>query len=143
MAAALMRQRIEKMGLAEQVQVLSAGVFADNGHTASRFATQVLGERGVDLAEHRSQSVTMDLLKQADLVLVMEESHRKSIFYLAPQLLSKVFLLSEMAAMHDDIDDPFGGTIYEYRETADQLVELIDRGLPRIFKRLGITLPLA
>jgi protein-tyrosine-phosphatase len=138
MAAGLLHHRIAELGLADQVQVVSAGVYADGGHNASRFASLVLSERGITLAEHRSQSVTMDLLRQADLVLVMEESHRKSIFYLAPQLLSKVFLLSEMAGEHDDIDDPFGGTIYEYRETVGLLTHYIEQGLPRILKRLGI-----
>lgn len=141
MAAGLMRKRIAELRLEDQVRVVSAGVFAEGGHNASRFASTVLGERGIDLSQHRSQSVTVDLLRQADIVLVMEESHRKSLFYLAPQALARVFLLSEMAAEHDDIEDPFGGTIFEYRETADRLTQLIDRGIPRILKRLGVEPP--
>jgi hypothetical protein len=68
----------------------------------------------------------------------MEEAHRRSIFYLAPEVLGKVYLLSEMAGGYDDIADPFGGPVQEYVRTADQLAALIDKGLPKILKRIGV-----
>lgn len=139
MASAILRSRLAARGLAEQVQVLSAGTFAEEGYNASRFAASVLGQRGMDLAGHRSQPLTVPLLKQADLVLVMEEAHRKSVFYQSPQFLAKTFLLSEMAGQHGDVEDPYGGTLEEYVETADELEALIDAGLPRILKRLGLS----
>ncbi len=94
--------------------------------------------RGIDLAEHRSQPLTYALLKEADIILVMEEAHRRSIFYMAPEVLAKVYLLTEMAGGHDDVADPFGGTLDEYAATADELAALIDKGLPKILKRIGI-----
>jgi protein-tyrosine-phosphatase len=138
MAAGLMRDRIAKAGLGPEVRVLSAGVWAEPGGRASTNASAVLRLRGVDLAEHRSQSVTHALLKEADIILVMEEAHRRSIFYMAPEALPRVFLLSEMAGGHNDIEDPFGGTIEEYGATADELAALIDKGLPKILKRIGV-----
>lgn len=138
MAAAIMQRRIHERGLADKVQVLSAGIYAEAGFSASRHATTVLGQRGLDLTGHRSQGLTMDLLKTADIVLVMEEAHRKSIFYRAPEHLAKVFLLTEMAGQHDDVADPYGGAVEEYLETADQLDQLIEAGLPRILKRLKL-----
>jgi protein-tyrosine-phosphatase len=138
MAAGLMRDRIEKAGLASQVQVLSAGMWAEPGSRASTNATVVLRSRGIDLAPHRSQPVTPALLKEATIILVMEEAHRRSIFYTAPEVLSKVYLLSEMAGGHDDIADPYGGTLEGYLHTADELTGLIDKGLPKILKRIGI-----
>ncbi len=68
----------------------------------------------------------------------MEEAHRRSIFYMAPAVLSKVFLLSEMAGGHDEVGDPFGGTMEAYGRTADELAGLIDKGLPKILKQIGI-----
>jgi protein-tyrosine phosphatase len=138
MAAALMRSRIAEKDLAADVQVLSAGVWADDGSRASTGATVVLRNRGLDLAEHRSQTLTYPLLKQADIILVMEEAHRRSIFYMAPEVLSKVYLLSEMAGGHADVADPYGGSVEEYTETADELAALLDKGLPKILKRLGV-----
>jgi protein-tyrosine-phosphatase len=138
MASAILRNRIAARGLSDDVQVLSAGTFAEEGYQASRFAASVLGQRGIDLAGHRSQPLTVRLLKEADIVLVMEEAHRKSVFYQSPQFLAKTFLLSEMAGQHGEVDDPYGGTFEEYVETADELEALIDAGMPRILKRLGL-----
>ncbi|MGQ9490601.1 MAG: low molecular weight protein arginine phosphatase [Anaerolineae bacterium] len=138
MAAAIMRRRIAEKGLADQVQVLSAGVWAEEGLEASRNAVKVLGGRNVDLSDHLSRRVTPALLDQANIVLVMEEAHRRSLFYLAPQHLGKVFLLSEMAGEYEDVADPYGGPIEEYERTADLLEKLIDAGLPKILRRLSI-----
>lgn len=138
MAAAIMRRRIAELGLADQVQVLSAGVWAEEGLEASRNAVKVLGQRECDLTGHRSRQVTPALLDQASIVLVMEEAHRRSLFYLAPQHLGKVFLLAEMAGEHEEVADPYGGPIEEYEQTADLLEKLIDAGLPRILKRLSV-----
>ena len=141
MAAAILRSRIAALGLSGELQVLSAGVHAEVGWQASRFAVTVLNERGIALAGHESQPLTVELLNQADLVLVMEEAHRQSIFYLAPQHLAKVFLLSEMAGRHSDVRDPYGGTHGEYVETVELLEKYIDKGLPAILKRLGLAAP--
>lgn len=139
MAAALMRDRIMWAGLEDQVQVLSAGVWAEKGSRASTNATAVLRLRGIDMAEHRSQPLSYQLLRQADIILVMEEAHRRSIFYMAPELLSKVYLVTEMAGGHDDVADPYGGSIEEYAVTADELTGMIEKGLPKILKRIGVT----
>jgi protein-tyrosine-phosphatase len=138
MAAGLMRDRIGKAGLDSEVQVLSAGVWAEAGSRASANATAVLRLRGIDIAEHRSQPLTHALLKQADILLVMEEAHRRSIFYMAPEMLSKVYLLTEMAGRHDDVADPVGGPMEGYAATAGELAKLIDKGLPKILKAIGV-----
>jgi protein-tyrosine-phosphatase len=138
MAAGLMRDYLKAAGLESEVQVLSAGVWAEPGSRASLNATAVLRGRGIDLAPHRSQPLTPALLKEANIILVMEEAHRRSIFYLAPEVLARVFLLTEMVGGHDDVSDPFGGTAQEYARTADQLAALIEKGLPKILKRIGV-----
>jgi len=138
MAAAILRDRIAQRGLDSQVQVISAGVWAEDGSHASAHGVAVLRLRGIDLAAHRSQPLTPALLRQANIVLVMEEAHRRSIFHMAPEHLTRVFLLSEMAGGHADVEDPYGGTIEAYAATADELTALIDKGLPKILKRIGL-----
>ena len=138
MAAGILRERIQRLGLDDQAQVVSAGVWADAGSRASSNATATLRLRGIDLAAHRSQPLTAALLRQANIALVMEEAHRRSIFNLAPDQLSKVYLLTEMAGGHDDVEDPFGGSMEDYATTADELTALIDKGLPKILKRIGV-----
>jgi len=138
MAAALLRQRLDRDGLSQEVSVVSAGVWAQEGHPASDNAVKCLAERGINLGGHRSQPVTLALLEEADVVLVMEEAHRRSIFYLAPQHLAKVYLLSEMSGLYDDVGDPYGGEVAEYERTIGRLERLIDAGMPRLRQRLGL-----
>ena len=133
-----MRQRIAALGLASQVRVISAGTWAEEGHAASAHAVTTLAGRGIDLAGHQSQPMTAALLAEADIVLVMEEAHRRSLFHLAPQHLRKVYLLTEMCGQHEDVEDPYGGPPVEYARTADLLEQWIDAGLPRVLKQLNI-----
>ena len=114
MAAAIMRRRIADLSLENEIEVLSAGVWAEDGHGASPNAIVTLAGRGMDLTGHRSQLLTPALLGEADIVLVMEEAHRRSLFYLAPQHFGPYFLLTEMSGGHADIADPYGGSAEGY-----------------------------
>ena len=138
MAAAIMRRRIAELGLENEIEVFSAGVWADEGRAASANAIATLATRGMDLTEHRSRLLAPALLREADLVLVMEEAHRRSLFHLAPQHLGKVYLLTEMSGRHADVADPYGGTAEGYVRTADELESLIGAGMPMILRRLGV-----
>jgi protein-tyrosine-phosphatase len=138
MAMALLRQRLSQNGLEERVSVSSAGVYALEDYPASRPGVEVMAERGIDVSDHRGHTVTEQDMMDADLVLVMEEEHRRSLFYRYPQLLGKVFLLSEMAGQHHDIADPYRRPKVEYERCADELDGLLDLGWENILARLGI-----
>jgi protein-tyrosine-phosphatase len=137
MAAAILRARLAEAGLAHRVNVESAGVWARNGQPAAEDAVTVLAGRSIPLTGHRSRTLTAKMLESADVILAMEEAHRRSIFYLAPGQLRKVLLLSELVGDHGDVDDPYGGPIEGYVNTAAHLESLIDAGLPRLLKQLG------
>ncbi len=138
MAAGMLHQRLTAVGLDSQVQVRSAGVFSATGRSASEEAVQVMAERGVDISHHRSHELGVADIAQADLILVMEEAHRRSIFNLAPQYLHKVFLLSEMAGKYHDVEDPYGQPLAEYRRCANELDSLLDAAFPNILRRLRL-----
>jgi protein-tyrosine-phosphatase len=138
MAAGLMRKRLAAAGLDDQVDVRSAGIFAVMGRPASEGAVQVMAERGVDISQHRACELDVTDVAQADIVLVMEEGHRRSIFNLTPQHLRKVFLLSEVAGRHHDIEDPYGAPLSEYRRCADDLESLLDAGFDNILYRIRL-----
>ena len=138
MAEAILRHQLEKLGLSAKVTVRSAGVWAKQGNEASENGVRVLARRGITLTGHRSQPASRDLLEQADIILVMEESHRRTLFHEAPQHLGKIFLLTEMARGHDDVDDPYGGPIKAYENTVTLLEDLITTGLPRILAKIGV-----
>lgn len=139
MAAALLRQRLADLDLANQVRVESAGVWARPGLPAAGIARSLLLERHVALEEHLSRPVTEAMLAAADLVIVMEEAHRRSLFHLSPRHLRKVFLLTELSGSYGDVEDPAAGTREEHVQTMALIEKLLDAGMPQILKELRLT----
>ncbi len=139
MAEGIFRKMLEERGLADVVEVDSAGTWALEGRPPTPLAVKAVADMGVDISGHRARTVTVDDLRDADLVLVMEEAHRQSLFYLAPEHLHKVYLLSEMVGRHEGIADPYGTDDLEnYVLTAEKIRGYLERGWPEIAKRLGI-----
>jgi len=136
MAAGLLRRLLAEDGLDGEVTVSSAGIWGLDGERASEYAVQVMAERGVDISRHWARTLRQQDIEQADLILTMEEDQRRSIFYIQPAALRKVFLLSEMAGEHGDIEDPYGLSIEAYRRCADELERLISQGYDEILRRL-------
>jgi protein-tyrosine-phosphatase len=132
MAEVIARKIAIERGLSE-VEVGSAGTSAWEGSPASDGALLVAMERGMDLSEHRSQSLTRDLVRSTDLILAMGPHHLERIEALGGE--GKAFLISDFAsrgASHRAISDPVGAELDVYRATANELEEEIQRVLDRI-----------
>ncbi|MER2598426.1 MAG: low molecular weight protein arginine phosphatase [Caldilineales bacterium] len=138
MAMGLLRQRIAADGLEEEIIVHSAGVYGLDGQPASQPGVELLAERAVDISEHRAHTISAADMEAADLVLVMEESHRRTLFHTYPHLLYKVFLFSEMAGDYHDIRDPYRQPREAYEACVADLGNLLERGYPAILRRLRI-----
>ena len=134
MAEALFREHLAKKGLADDWRVESAGVWAMDGASATALARDVMSERGLDISLHKSQGVHADLLREFDLVLVMEDRHQKSLERNYPEEADKVFLLTAMVHGEGNVDDPVWGTKETYRSTVEELVNLLVQGFERIME---------
>ncbi len=139
MAKALIRREIENRNLAEQVHVDSAGTYAVVGHPASEGSVNAMAQRGLDINDHRARQLTADLVENADLIVVMEEKHRRSIFVTWPRAIAKTLLLSELSGDHAEIADPYGREQWEYDETAVIIEGYVQRGMTTLLERLGIS----
>ncbi len=132
MAEAIARKALEKRGWSH-VRVDSAGVAAGWDAPASEYAIAVCAEHGIDLEGHRSQPLTAELVRWADLLLVMSASHLDAVRELDGDAENRTALLTEFAdGATDAIEDPFGGTIEPYRRTFGQIERLVDRALERL-----------
>lgn len=118
----------------KHVQVRSAGVAAHAGSGASAEAVVVAGRYGIDLAGHRSQPLTADLLAWADLVLGMSPSHLSGVERLGGG--GKGATLGDFAAggdgMGGSVRDPYGGPEAVYEETYHELRRLVSAALDRL-----------
>ncbi len=130
-AEAVLRDRLHQAGLTDWT-VSSAGTWAIVARQASRFSTELMAEKGLDISNHAAAMVDEDRLKTADLVLCMESGHAEALKVEFPQFAHKIFLLSEMVGYHYSISDPYGGPIAAYRNMVQEVTRLIEGGLPRI-----------
>lgn len=133
MAAGLLKDLLQRRGR-NDIEVASAGTAAMAGDPAAAHAVTVLGERGIDLQDHRARRLTSYELDTVDLVLTMTEGHKRTVLDIAPEAAGRVFTVKEAAALargeqpRDDLDvaDPVGGPLELYRDTADELAALLE-----------------
>lgn len=132
MAAGLLRHRLAEEGLDTRYRVNSAGVWAVNDQPATDKAIAVMAERGIDITEHIAHTINANDMTEAELILVMTRDHEQVLRNTWPQYGWKVHLLSRMVGKAKDIQDPYGGSVQEYRACANILADYIDRGFQRI-----------
>lgn len=140
MAEGLLRERLRRHQLSDKVIVASRGTFALDGRPASHFSVAVLADHGIDLTDHVAATITPDEVRTSDLILVMTEEHRRSVFHLAPQYLYKVLLLSELSGEHFDVADPYTQPREMYERTYETIQWCIDNGWETLVRRLNLDL---
>ena len=132
MAEALLNAKIRRAGDDGKLVARSAGTWALEYQPASGHTITVMAGRGIDLSPHRGRTVTRQDLAAADVVIVMTNSHRDALSAEFPESRTKLHLMSELKDRTFDIDDPYGGTLAEYQQTAQELQDLIETGYEKI-----------
>ena len=132
MAQGLLNAKIRRAGDEGKLIARSAGTWAMENQPASGHAITVMAERGVDISEHRGRTVTREELAAADAVIVMTQSHRDALSAEFPESRPKLHLMSELKSRKFDIEDPYGGVLAAYQQTAQELQDLIETGYQTI-----------
>jgi protein-tyrosine phosphatase len=130
----LFRQRLFAVDIdgSSDVLVESAGLGALVGSGMDTTALSVLAEHGVDGRSHLARQLNGDMLRAAELVLVMEKGHVAAITKAAPQASGKTFLLGKW--QHDvSIPDPYR----QHRIAFEHVYDLIDDAVTSWVERLN------
>ena len=128
MAEALLKEALAARGI-DSVTVASAGTGAWEGAPVSEGGYLV----GLELSNHRARLLTRELVREADLVLVMSGHHLARVAELGGE--HKVHLLGSYAgreAGRSEVSDPFGSDLASYRTTFAELQELIGGVVSRV-----------
>jgi protein-tyrosine phosphatase len=102
MAEAVLRDALIEQ---KDITVESAGLGAMVDWPASEHAEALMAERGLDISSHRARQLTPEMIREADLILVMESEHKKVIEAEDATARGKVYRLGEWR--DTEIDDPF------------------------------------
>lgn len=109
-----------------QVSCNSAGILAADGACASREARQVASKHCLNLEEFRSRRLTLQMIQQADIVLVMTQDQQQLLRRACPEEAEKIRTLHPGDR---DVHDPYGGdeAIYEccFQEMASAIDKLL------------------
>jgi protein-tyrosine-phosphatase len=132
MAEAILKKLVSERPDAEQWRVESAGTWAMEGNPPALLSQFVMEKMGMDISSHQSQSTSLKLLHNFDLVLTMEDVHKKILQDQYKEIADRIFLLSEMVGEKVDIPDPIGGELIDYEETAYLLEHILVDGLDKI-----------
>lgn len=132
MAEAIARRWVSEQGEAELGDLFfaSAGVAAMDGVPPTAETLVALERLGVDF-QGASKHLTGEMIRRADLVLCMTESHvtaARSLVQDDDDDQAKVQRLEPAG----DLDDPIGRGQSVYDELADTLLELIPRRLREV-----------
>lgn len=114
------------------IEVESAGIYAIPGCDASEYVKELLKENQIDY-NHVSKPLNDQLVKWADLILVMTTAHKNNVLAMFTDAKDKVYTLREYATGEEgDVEDPFGGSLDIYRKTFQELQELIQKAVKKM-----------
>jgi len=130
----LFRHRLEAVDkdASKKVVVESAGLGALAGNGMDATALSVLAEHGVDGSRHVARQLNGDMLRSAELIVVMEKSHVAAITKVAPQASGKTFLLGKWQ-QDASIPDPYR----QHRIAFEHVYDLIDDAVSSWVERLN------
>jgi protein-tyrosine phosphatase len=87
------------------LQVCSAGIHAVVGAPADPIAVALMREQGIDLTAHRAQNLSGWMVKEADLIVTMDQEQARIIANAHPASKGKLIRLGE--AGRYDVPDPY------------------------------------
>lgn len=138
-AEAVMRQRLQQAGLAERIEVDSAGTGDWHIGKAPDSRTQEAAKRrGYDLSSQRGRQVSADDFAGFDLILAMDAANLRDLQRLRPahakgelDLYLRRFGLTE-----DEVPDPYYGGSEGFEQVLDLLEQASDALLAELKGRL-------
>lgn len=105
-----------------EVACESAGAFAMDDSPMSEEAELALQTLGYTVPRHQSRLLTPRMIREADAVFCMTETHRRAALEISPESVDKIMMLDPRGS---EIPDPIGAGLDVYQECARGMRELI------------------
>lgn len=102
------------------LQIESAGISGLVGHAADAKASRCMQRLGIDMSSHVARKLNAELVKKADLILVMSQNQQKHVEQTWPFAKGKTFRLGHWQAKN--VADPYQHDQAVFDETC-QLIQ--------------------
>lgn len=139
-AEALLQHALHAQGEAfSNIPVISSGIFAFNGDRASLNSIRVMEKLGIDISNHRSQSLTQEIVERSFAIFGMTINHCIAVETQYRNPPRHVYLMRHFMenTVKKEIPDPFGMTLETYElchrameEAIPSIVEFIKKEYP-------------
>ena len=114
----------------ESCHVSSAGLGALVGHQPDRSSCALMLRKNIDISGYKARQIDNMMIRKADLILVMETSHKSAIEEMEPSAKGKVFRLGHWG--NYEIPDPYQKDFSAF----EMAFSLIDQGVSEWLKKL-------
>jgi protein-tyrosine phosphatase len=139
MAQVVLEDRIEKAGLADRVEVVSAGTGDWHvGEPMDQRAATTLTHAGYDATRHIAQTFSTDWYAEYDLLLAMDASNRADMADQAPTVdsLRQVRMFRDFDPEASEGDNEVPDPWYGGPEGFDEVLVMVERTADEIVARL-------
>ncbi|MDB4349403.1 low molecular weight protein arginine phosphatase [Omnitrophica bacterium] len=121
----------------EDIQIFSAGISTIEGFPPTDKTIIVMKKEDVDVSSHKTSKLTPDVIRRADLILVMESIHKDEVLNLAPDAEDRTYLLREYTKIKDDprslaVPDPIGRPLEVY----ERILAIIKKSIEELVKKI-------
>jgi len=116
----------------DNLLIHSAGLGALVDHPADPEALAQMAQRGVDIAGHRARQVSLEIVRESDLILVMERQHQQHLHTQFPAVRGKVHLLGKWSDR--EIPDPYRKSPEFFANTAKLIEEDVAAWATKIWR---------
>ena len=136
-AEAMLRQLAERKGVADGMEIDSAGTYGGHsGELSDPRMRRAAAARGIAMT-HRARQVREEDFERFDRIIAMDDNNYESLFRLAPDRAAqqKIFRFREYLRHHPDwsyIPDPY----YEGHEGFELVLDLLEDGCSTLLDEL-------
>jgi protein-tyrosine phosphatase len=131
----VLRHLVEKRGLADRIEVASAGTHDYHvGECPDARSIRHARRRGYDLSPLRASQVTREDFERYDYILAMDRGHLRILRNMAPKDAKArlgMFLEASARWKGEDVPDPYYGGVEHFERVLDMVEEAAERWVER------------
>lgn len=119
--------------------VISAGTHAGIGFPATKYAQEAVKIWEIDISQHMSQPLSLEMIEKADLIIALSSEHHYEITRLNQLAEDKTYLLKnfpELGGSGESVSDPIGMPLDAYNEVFLEIGECLGVHLSDIIKKI-------
>ncbi len=128
LAAVMADQKFDAKDIPKRI--ISSGTLNINGQPAAQNSQRIATEYNLDLSQHRSQGISKGFVQACDYIVCMSPKHAAHVLKLS-QSANVVVRLWEYVKL-DDIHDPVGKDVEEFRKCGAIINEALDAWIETI-----------